>query len=59
MQYLSLIAEDIAIIIGAILIIRATFILNYAAGLYVTGLFLLSFGMLLSRKSPESEVKTK
>lgn len=58
-KFLSLIAEDIAIILGCFLIIRATFIINYVAGLYITGLFLLIFGVLLSHKSSEKEVKPK
>jgi hypothetical protein len=58
-QYLSLFAEDIAIILGSIFVIRATFIINYVAGLYITGLFLLYFGVLLSRNSSKKEVKTK
>jgi hypothetical protein len=58
-QFLSLFVEDIAIFLGAFFIIRATFLISYVGGLYITGLFLLTFGVLISRKTSKKEVKTK
>lgn len=44
--------EDILLIIGALIIIAATFLLSFVAALYVTGMFLLLAGVFFTRHPP-------
>jgi hypothetical protein len=60
MIFLRDFAEDIFIFAGLIMIVIATFLLSYVAGLYVTGGILVGFGWFLSRTPPhEGGEKTK
>jgi len=43
-------SEDVLIAAGLFFILRATFLINYVAGLYVTGFVLLALGYLISRR---------
>lgn len=45
-------AEDFFIVLGLILIVTATFILNIVAGIYALGIVCLAMGLILARKPP-------
>lgn len=52
MKKLQNFIEDILIFLGMFLIVLATFLINFVAGLYVLGTFLLSLGIFFSIKPP-------
>lgn len=49
--------EDILIFLGSLFIISATFLLSFVAGLYVTGVFLILFGVFFSINHPTFKQK--
>lgn len=50
---LTLILNDILFLVGSIFIMTATYRINVNAGLYVTGVFLLVFAVIISYKPKE------
>lgn len=54
---LSKFTEDFFIILGLILIIIATFMLNKIAGMYILGFISLFIGLLVARKTPKEVIK--